>query len=260
MQIYANYHTHTYRCGHATGEDREYVEKAIECGYKILGFSDHTPYPVPGFVSGMRMKLEETDGYFASLESLRKEYKDDIDIYFGVEAEYFPEYFDALTEFLRDYPLDYMIMGNHFVPCEHKGTYIGGDFKDPAALHMYTKNVIEGLSTGRFMYLAHPDLPRYTGPNKEEELEKCYREICAAALRLNIPLEINMLGYTRRPASVYPNDKFFDIAKETGNDVIIGVDAHFPEALANEVAIDSCVEMATSRGLNLLKEIKIKCV
>ena len=32
----ANYHTHTKRCKHATGEDREYVEAAIETGLKIL--------------------------------------------------------------------------------------------------------------------------------------------------------------------------------------------------------------------------------
>lgn len=41
----ANYHTHTWRCNHAVGTEREYVERAIEGGLKILGFSDHTPMP-----------------------------------------------------------------------------------------------------------------------------------------------------------------------------------------------------------------------
>lgn len=41
----ANYHTHTWRCGHAFGDEREYVENAIVGGLKILGFSDHTPMP-----------------------------------------------------------------------------------------------------------------------------------------------------------------------------------------------------------------------
>ena len=43
----ANYHTHTWRCRHADGTEREYVERAIEGGLKILGFSDHSPYPFP---------------------------------------------------------------------------------------------------------------------------------------------------------------------------------------------------------------------
>lgn len=34
----ANYHTHTWRCRHADGTEREYVERAIEGGLKILGF------------------------------------------------------------------------------------------------------------------------------------------------------------------------------------------------------------------------------
>ena len=42
-----NYHTHTTRCNHASGTEKEYVEAAIETGLKVLGFSDHTPYPFP---------------------------------------------------------------------------------------------------------------------------------------------------------------------------------------------------------------------
>ena len=55
-----NYHTHTTRCQHAKGTEREYVEAAIRGGYKILGFSDHTPYPFDnGYESRIRMKMEE---------------------------------------------------------------------------------------------------------------------------------------------------------------------------------------------------------
>ena len=39
-----NFHTHTTRCNHAVGEDRQYVEEAIKGGLKVLGFSDHSPY------------------------------------------------------------------------------------------------------------------------------------------------------------------------------------------------------------------------
>ena len=42
----ANYHTHTKRCNHALGEDREYVEAAIKAGLKVLGFSDHCPFVI----------------------------------------------------------------------------------------------------------------------------------------------------------------------------------------------------------------------
>ena len=42
----ANYHTHTYRCGHAGDyPDEAYVQAAVQAGYKVLGMSDHTPWP-----------------------------------------------------------------------------------------------------------------------------------------------------------------------------------------------------------------------
>ena len=96
-----NYHTHTTRCQHAKGTEREYVEAAIRGGYKILGFSDHTPYPfLDGHRSGMRMALEETKNYFETLLSLKEEYKDRIEIHIGFEAEYDPEGFHRLKAFL----------------------------------------------------------------------------------------------------------------------------------------------------------------
>lgn len=40
-----NFHTHTKRCKHAKGEDKDYIDAAIKNNLDILGFSDHGPYP-----------------------------------------------------------------------------------------------------------------------------------------------------------------------------------------------------------------------
>ena len=45
MLLKYHYHTHTKRCGHAQGEDEEYVLSAIKHGFKFLGFSDHVMLP-----------------------------------------------------------------------------------------------------------------------------------------------------------------------------------------------------------------------
>ena len=75
----ANYHTHTWRCMHAEGTEREYVEKAIEGGLKILGFSDHTPMPYDnGYVSNVKMRLNQLEGYVDTVLDLKKEYEKDI--------------------------------------------------------------------------------------------------------------------------------------------------------------------------------------
>jgi histidinol-phosphatase (PHP family) len=42
IEVKYNYHSHTYRCGHASRcSDEDYVLEAIEHGYKKYGFSDH---------------------------------------------------------------------------------------------------------------------------------------------------------------------------------------------------------------------------
>ncbi len=256
-KMIANYHTHTTRCMHACGEDREYVEAAIETGIKILGFADHTPYPTdPNFKSGMRMSLEQADGYFKSITDLKEEYKNDIEILAGVEAEYFPEHFHKLVEFMKDYPLDYMIMGHHFVPDEQHGIYVGCEFFDRGILEEYGNNVVEGIKTGKFAYIAHPDLPHYVGTDKLQAKADVFHRICKTAKEHNVPLEINMLGLTRKIQ--YPSDEFFEIAGQYKNDVIIGMDIHNPKHFGNDAAIAECVKLAEKYELNLLDKLDIR--
>lgn len=254
LNLISNYHTHTKRCHHACGEDREYVEEAIDAGFKILGFSDHTCYPT-GFKSGMRMDLSDVDGYFSSIEELKKEYKNDIEIYAGLETEYFPKYFNKLLDFLQDYPLDYMILGQHFVPDEEHGVGTAGPFTDKSILDMYVENVVAGMRTGKFMYVAHPDLPVYVGDDKDVVLFEAYNQICSVAKELNIPLEINVLGHMR--GKYYPSDNFFKVAAEHKNDVIIGMDIHNPKHFHNKDDVEFCVRLAEKYNLNLLSEIKM---
>jgi histidinol-phosphatase (PHP family) len=112
--MYANYHTHTSRCHHATGSDEAYVTGAIQAGFSILGFSDHSPWPFSDHhQSPIRMDVEELPGYVASLQSLRAKYRKEITLYIGLECEYFPEYFPWLDEQKKRYHLDYVILGNH---------------------------------------------------------------------------------------------------------------------------------------------------
>ena len=75
--MYANYHTHTVLCNHASGEMREYVETAIKNGIKVLGFSDHVPYPFENeYYSYFRMRVCEAQDYVNSVAALREEFKD----------------------------------------------------------------------------------------------------------------------------------------------------------------------------------------
>ena len=94
-------------------------------------------------------------GYVDSILALKKEYKDDIEIKLGFETEYYPKYFDKLLEFYSQYPIDYIIMGQHFVLNEEEHIYSGELHHEEDMMMRYVDQVIEGLETGCFTYLAH---------------------------------------------------------------------------------------------------------
>lgn len=246
----ANYHTHTKRCGHASGEDREYVEAAIESGLQILGFADHCPwiYPDKSFVSGIRLAPGQVDEYFYSLESLRKEYAKDIKIYIGFETEHCPNMIPEQEELLKDYPLDYMICGQHFLDAEYVSFYAGRPHGDEDFLKRYVDTAIDGINSGRYLYLAHPDLVNFTGD--EEVYCSHMKRLCEALKKKNIPVEINVLGLSE--GRRYPGRRFLQLAKEAGNSAIIGIDAHAPQQLLNREAIRKAELLCHEFGLPLV--------
>ena len=124
----ANYHTHTWRCRHADGTEREYVENAIAAGLKILGFSDHTPQVYPnGFVCPVKMLPEELEGYVDTILDLKREYKADIDILLGLEAEYLYTLWEPLLRLLEPYPIEYMILRGTDEQCGEVKTLLQAD-------------------------------------------------------------------------------------------------------------------------------------
>ena len=230
MAFLRNYHTHTYRCKHAVGTDEEYVLSAINAGLDTLGFSDHSPYPMPnGYVTWYRQSQEEAEDYINSLLSLRKKYRDKIRILIGYETEYYPSYFENLLKLYRTYPLDYVILGQHNVGEELLGcTDTFSPTDDVQVLCRYTAQVCEGLRTGVFTYLAHPDCIKFVGD--ENIYLREMSKICECAKELDIPLEINLYGLSQN--RIYPKHSFWKLAGEYGNTAIIGSDAHSPDRVA----------------------------
>lgn len=68
-----NYHAHTWRCHHANGTEEEYIQRAIECGIKHMGFSEHVPFIFPdGYEADYRLPVAEAKEYISELSLLRE--------------------------------------------------------------------------------------------------------------------------------------------------------------------------------------------
>ncbi len=255
-----NYHMHTYRCMHASGTDEEYVLSAIKNGYEEIGFSDHSPWKYDSnFVAHMRMKDSQFHDYYRSVSALKEKYKNQISIKIGLECEYFPKYMPWLKELLKEYHLDYIIFGNHYYKTDEDRVYFGTACEKDDMLEKYVDEAIEGMKTGLYSYLCHPDL-FMRGRRKFDEFSKqqSYR-LCQAAKDMDIPLEYNLASAAYNDimnTTQYPHPEFWKIAAEVGNKTIIGVDAHEPKAMENNKYRDEAISFLEGLGINIIDTIK----
>lgn len=254
----ANYHTHTYRCGHADVlPDEDYVKQAIHSGFKVLGFADHTPWPYrkgnPD--PGIRMKIEMLPGYMESIRELQQRYRDQIHVYLGLECEYYPEYLPWLRG-IREH-MDYLILGNHWPLNDENGEKHFANATNPEELEQYYQFTMEAMQTGLFSYIAHPDICL----SSYQKFDNCCIDgsykLCREAKRLDMPLEYNLYGIEKANIAGfrglgYPCKQFWEVAKDVGCKVIIGYDAHFVRQLSNPVYIDEAKRFLSGLEMDVI--------
>ena len=223
-------------------------------GIAELGFSDHVPCPFKdGYVSGIRMTMEQAPEYVYAIRELGKEYASDIKLYVGFEAEYILEFFKEQKAMFDRLGCDYMIMGQHFMKSEQTGPYTGTPTDDESRIREYVDTVIEGMKTGMYSYLAHPDLINYQGLDSVYEWEMT--RMCKALKELDIPLEINMLGISA--GKHYPTERFWCIPHDIGNKVILGLDAHTVDNICDVESYEKALDIVRKYDLNLIDRIEI---
>jgi len=284
-----NYHTHTYRCGHAKGTEEEMVQAAIQIHMEELGISDHIPLPyyrlhllksitavrslrslaslILAFIKdgpNMRMSYLHMVEYLKAIEEASINHHGEIKIYKGFEAEYLEEYLDYYQELLTTYQIDYLILGNHFNKhCIHT-CYYGKSKLSKKELYCYCNDVEKAIETNLFSYIAHPDLFMVGYTKFDDDAKVVCRRICEKAKEYDIPLEINGGGMQRGLRELdgeklyqYPNARFWRIAAEIGNKVVIGLDAHTPDDF-NDVLYEQLLEFARELNLNVVDEFELR--
>ena len=251
----ANYHAHTPRCNHAFGQEIEYVENARKAGLQIFGFSDHTPQFFPGqYYSRMRMWPHQLPDYIDTVLQLQRQYAGKLQIHLGLEVEYYPAIFPKLMEVLKDTPVEYLLLGQHWNGNEENEPYNGKPTEDEALLERHCNQVIEAMHTGVFTYLAHPDILNFVGDPKV--YQRHMRRLCQAARSCNIPLEINFVGL--REGRQYPNPLFWEMAAQEGCQAVLGADTHRPEHLLEREPEEMARKMVSYYGLELLETLQLR--
>ena len=245
-----NYHTHTVRCHHASGEAEEYVIRAIENGVKYMGFSDHVPLKfTDGKESGHRIPVCEGKAYCDEMKALAEKYNDKIQIKVRFEMEYYPEYFEKTIKEVKEYGGEYLILGQHFLKPENSGAFPTIKPNESAdELKEYVSTVISAIKTGVFTYVAHPDIFNFVGDAEIYKSEM--RRLCITSRELKVPLEINFLGI--RGGRNYPNDALWQVAGEEKSPVVFGFDAHDIYSAFDGESLSKAKEIVQKYNLNYI--------
>lgn len=235
MNFTKNYHTHTFRCKHASGDAVDYAEHANKMGMNVLGISDHAALPDNRWLK-VRMHYSEREDYISSIELAQEKFPK-MTILKSMECEFSKDYISYYKdELLGKYNFDYLVGAAHFFP--FNGDWIGTfpEVTNHKTLRAYTDYMIESIQSGLFLFMAHPDAFGSSYLKWDDYAEKCSREILEVAESANMVLEINGYGF-RKPKiqtpdgerRMYPLYPFWELAADYKIKVIINSDAHRPQ-------------------------------
>jgi histidinol phosphate phosphatase family protein len=119
----------------------------------------------------------------------------------------------------------------------------------------------EAIESGKFDYIAHPDLYVINYRNWDESCEKAAHIISEAAEKMDVPLEVNANGirksFERHPdwdRYMYPYKEFWEIVKQYNVRTIIGSDAHDFNRMEDR-KMEIAREFAREIGLNVIESI-----
>lgn len=231
--ILSNFHTHSNLVdGKNTLE--EIVTKAIDLGFKTLGFSEHA---YVSFDPDCCLSKEDTILYRDKVKELKEKYKDKIELLCGIEADFYSE--DDFSAY------DYVIGSVHYLKVKDEvysvditpeetmrciNNAFGGSFSDYAKYYFETVSKIY-RKTGADI-IGHFDLLTKF-QNRGVAFDTSSKEYIYAwksamkELSENSVFEINtgavFKGYRTSP---YPSLEMLENLKSLGGKVIVSSDAH----------------------------------
>jgi histidinol-phosphatase (PHP family) len=237
-------HNHTTLCNHATGTMEEYIQKAIEVGINIFGFSDHNPM---NFDKKYRMSFEDFDNYINNIEILREKYKNQITILKGLEFDYIDGFEN--NPLLDDNRLDYLIGSCHFIDKwgfdnpEFIGNYKNKDIDK--IWEEYFEIITNLVKSNKFNIIGHLDLIKVFNFLPKKDIKIIAYDTIKTIKKYNTVVEVNSAGFRKPIAQQYPSKELLELIYENDIDITISSDAH---------SIDQ-VGLNYEKSLSLVKDI-----
>ena len=232
-------HMHTPLCGHAVGDPIEYAMIARERGIDLITITCHIPMEWSAFgQEGIRMQRGQVKDYIALVQAAAEAAGPlGVEVLCGIEAEVFPDeaQLEPMDEVLAAHQWDF-VLGSLHAQCQSYLRWLS-EHKvktDAIRIDSYFRHLIDGVQSGRYDSMSHPDVIRTYGVVREfnpAEHEEVIREFLQAVVEQDICMEVNTSGLTKGDHEVHPDPLILDWAAEMGVKLTIGSDSHRPETV-----------------------------
>ena len=217
-------HNHTTRCNHAKGSMESYIERAIELGIDIYGFSEHAPMD---FDEHYRLKFSEMGLYSSDVKMLQEKYRSQIKILLGYEVDYLKGKMDSRV---LNADVDYLIGSVHFLDA--------WGFDNPEFIDKYQNrdidtiwqkyfNAIESMAKmGQFNIVGHLDLIKVFNFMPKKDIRTIATPALKAIKASNMVIELNSAGLRKPVKEIYPSPLLLELAYELEIPITFSSDAH----------------------------------
>ncbi|MFV1999605.1 MAG: PHP domain-containing protein [Acidimicrobiia bacterium] len=279
-----DYHVHLHPHGPYSGEGprpgeypvdhiEAYFEAAHSNGANEVGFTEHfyrciesKPVLGPFWEADPRKDLRDfTSSYVRSerVLSLERYVQAVVDakdrglpVKLGLEVDFFPETVDAVVEFLKPYPFDFLIASTHWLDAwgidlepqkyefERRGLQ--------QAYEDYFLMETRLAASGHFDVLAHADVVKKRGVFLDAPPLDLYEELAVAAGRGGTAVEVSTVGLYQPANEMYPHPELLQRFFNHNVPITLASDAHVPQ----ECGRDRAKAIALARSVGYTQRIE----
>jgi len=237
-------HNHTSRCNHAEGTIDEYIQRAIELGIDIFGFSEHAPMD---FDEEYRLSFNEMGTYRSDVLTAREHYQGRIEILLGYEVDWLPGHMDTRV---LDADVDYLIGSVHFIDkwSFDNPEFIGGwkNRNIDEIWQAYFEATEAMAKSGYFDIAGHLDLIKVFKYMPKKDIRLLAGNALQAIKESNMVLEINSAGLRKPVAEIYPSRLLLEEAYALDIPITFASDAHAVDQVG--FGYDEAVALARETG------------
>ncbi|HTL51041.1 MAG TPA: histidinol-phosphatase, partial [Planctomycetota bacterium] len=218
--------------------------------------------PIPdSFAQSSRMYMEQFDLYVSVVERARRAMAGKVEVWLGLECDYFPGHEAWLAKQLKSAPFHHVLGSIHPHLSEYRKEFWTGNVV--AFQEKYFEHLGDAAETGLFDTISHPDLVKNIAPSEWQvervmgAIERCLDRIAATGTAM----ELNTSGLNKSVPEMNPGPAMLKAMAERQIPVVVGADAHVPERVADqyEQAFD-LLEAAGYREVHYFLERKRRTV